>query len=149
MFMGNEIPNHKDVPNIDIIDVNTVKVHLQTQIYRLSAIKKAAYQFADKSFIHIVESESASVTVEMKRKSHSIDMGDLAGSFCNEVLDQELRELVAQETEPIRNLLLAQAFSCTSLIDPSGEAENYQEDPKEILPSTQEQRNSHERDRVS
>jgi len=35
--------------------------------------------------------------------------------FCNEVLDQELRERVVREMTGIRNLLLAQAFSKTAL----------------------------------
>jgi hypothetical protein len=49
----------------------------------------------------------------------------MAGEFCNEVLDQELRETIAEETAGIRNLLLAQAFSKTSLIDPELETADY------------------------
>ena len=36
--------------------------------------------------------------------------------FKKEILDQDLRESIKRETEPVRNLVLAQAFSKTNLI---------------------------------
>jgi len=59
----------------------------------------------------------------------------LAGEFQNEVLDQELREAVAEETKGIQNLLLAQAFSATSLLDPLGECADEGVDPLNIRSS--------------
>ena len=61
-----------------------------------------------------------------KMASDTIEL--LTGEFCNEVLDQELREAVAQETEAVRNLLLAQAFSATSLLDEMGDTGDYRAD---------------------
>jgi His-Xaa-Ser system protein HxsD len=37
-------------------------------------------------------------------------------SFFQELLDQELRERIAEETDAIRSLILAQAYSKTDLI---------------------------------
>ncbi len=37
-------------------------------------------------------------------------------NFKKEVLDQDLREKIAKETEEVRNLILAHAFSKTSII---------------------------------
>jgi hypothetical protein len=45
------------------------------------------------------------------------------------VLDQELRETVAEETKSVRDLLLAQTFSGLSLVDPVGENADYHDDP--------------------
>jgi His-Xaa-Ser system protein HxsD len=39
-------------------------------------------------------------------------------SFRVEVLDQTLRERIRAETEPIRTMILAQAFSRTGVVDP-------------------------------
>lgn len=97
--------------------------------FRLSAIKKAAYRFGDRCFVTIetLDEKRVVITFQPKRANFSIDV--LEGEFRNEVLDQDLREIVAEETEGIRNLLLAQAFSKTSLIDPESESASYEEDP--------------------
>lgn len=44
----------------------------------------------------------------------------IAEDFKREVLDQDLRSTIASETEQIRNLILAHAFSKTSLISKDG-----------------------------
>lgn len=97
--------------------------------FRLSAIKKAAYRFGDRCFVTIetVDEKRVLITFQPKRADFAIDV--LEGEFRNEVLDQDLREIVAEETEGVRNLLLAQAFSKTSLIDPESETARYEEDP--------------------
>lgn len=83
----------------------------------LDAIKKAAYKFAKDCSIVITSSKTAYIahitffgSLEPDKKTR------LTGAFCNEVIDQELRETIAAKTEDIRNLILAQAFSKTSLI---------------------------------
>jgi DNA replication protein DnaD len=50
--------------------------------------------------------------------------------FYRDLLDQSLRKQVSDETLEIRNLILAQAFSNTSLL--SDEKANYHQDPLNI-----------------
>jgi His-Xaa-Ser system protein HxsD len=93
-------------------------------IYRVSAIKKAAYKFG--GLFHILLGQHDQVTeVRLKPKESCASPDAFVGEFCNEVLDQELRETVADETAGVRNLLLAQAFSKTSLIDSELETGEY------------------------
>jgi His-Xaa-Ser system protein HxsD len=95
-----------------------------SKVYRLSAIKKATYKYG--GLFHIlIEQHDQATEVRMKPKESCVPIDKLVGEFCNEVLDQELRETVAEETVGIRNLLLAQAFSKTSLIDPAMETAEY------------------------
>jgi len=99
-------------------------------LFRLSAIQKAVYRFSDRFFIEMaVVGNSVLVTLRPKAKSAVVDPTD---ELKNEVLDQELREVVADETARVRDLLLAQAFSPVSLIDRVGETANFEEDPLEI-----------------
>jgi His-Xaa-Ser system protein HxsD len=70
----------------------------------------------------------------MKPKESAEPIDKLVGEFCNEVLDQDLRETVAEETTGIRNLLLAQAFSKTSLIDSELETGEYDAEHREEFP---------------
>jgi His-Xaa-Ser system protein HxsD len=114
-------------------DGRTAMVELDPTVYRLEAIKKAAYKFGDRCFVQIDTCANGRVVIILKTKRVLMDdLEQLAGEFRNEVLDQELREVVAKETEAVRNLLLAQAFSKTALLDPTGEAADFRDDPLNI-----------------
>jgi His-Xaa-Ser system protein HxsD len=108
----------------------TLLLTLDSKVYRLSAIKKATYKFGG-LFHVLIEQHDHATEVRMKPKESSAPIDKLVGEFCNEVLDQELRETVAEETAGILNLLLAQAFSKTSLIDPAMETAEYDTEHRE------------------
>jgi len=88
-------------------DASSLVIDVDTSLFCLSAIKKAAYKFGDRCHIQLGASEGGRISVTLKPKRASDNLEFLAGEFHNEVLDQDLREIVAQETEGIRNLLLA------------------------------------------
>ena len=52
----------------------------------------------------------------------------LANDFPNQVLDQDLRESIAEETKSVRDLILAQAFSGLPILDPLGETADFRGD---------------------
>ncbi|MBF5043309.1 His-Xaa-Ser system protein HxsD [Aggregicoccus sp. 17bor-14] len=103
-------------------------VEFDRRVYRLEAVKKAAYRLSAQcvSQIELGSGDEVYVTLTLKQPG-SLD--DLVVAFRTEVLDQELREVVAKETEAVRNLILAQAFSKTALLDPVGESGDFREDP--------------------
>jgi His-Xaa-Ser system protein HxsD len=109
-------------------------VEFDPKVYRLSAVKKASYKFGDRFHI-LIGSSTNSIHVTLRAKDEIADPAQLVGEFCNEVLDQDLREQVAQETEAIRNLLMAQAFSATSLVDEAGDDGDFRDDPLGISQS--------------
>ncbi len=106
-----------------------IQIAFDTSVYRLDAIKKAALKFAGTFHILISSATEGVATVSLSPKSGTVDPMGAVGEFQNEVLDQELREVVVRETEGIRNLLLAQAFSATSLVDAAGDEADYRLDP--------------------
>jgi hypothetical protein len=53
----------------------------------------------------------------------------MEGDFRNEILDQDLRESIAEETAQVRNLLLVQAFSGLSVTDTVADTADYGDDP--------------------
>ena len=106
-----------------------VILRFDASVYRLDAIKKAAYRFSDRCFAQIKSIDVNEVEVTLRSRKSDIDPDDLIGSFSNEVLDQELRATVAAETAGIRDLLIAQAFSATTLLDNAGERASYEADP--------------------
>ena len=95
-------------------------------VYRLNAVKKAAYTYGNIFHVSIEEADGF-VVVSLWPSSSNTDPEEAVGRFCNEVLDQELREEIAAETNGIRDLLLAHAFSKTSLIDSELETSDYEQ----------------------
>ncbi len=103
-------------------------------IYRLEAVKKAAYKYSGLFDIQLEMASQNRVCITFHQKDHVSSKSPELSDFPNEVLDQELRETISQETEGIRNLLLAQAFSSLTLVDPDGDNAEFGEDPLNIKP---------------
>ncbi|MDO9179967.1 MAG: His-Xaa-Ser system protein HxsD [Agitococcus sp.] len=81
-------------------------------VFSLETIKRALYRFSDKcSFDIQMEDNVITVTLQSEFKD------DWTGRIKNEVLDQDLRDTLSQETANIRTLILANAFSNTGLIE--------------------------------
>lgn len=103
---------------VTISEDGTVSVLFDIRLYSADAIKKASYKFADDLAIVLsLPSENevlASITFQKTFDQQSKDK--IVGAFCNEVIDQDLREQIAQKTEATRSLILAEAFSKTSLL---------------------------------
>lgn len=72
---------------------------------------KVAYRFTDRCYVHLQHRSEKIVTVRFEVKSNQQRLDDLAGEFCNELLDQTLREIIGRESESVRNLVLAHALS--------------------------------------
>jgi His-Xaa-Ser system protein HxsD len=82
------------------------------------AIQRAAYRFSDRISCELTSGEAEHRCV--LTATGDIDPDALIADFRTEVLDQVLRERIRAETEPIRTMILAQAFSKTGLVDPPG-----------------------------
>jgi His-Xaa-Ser system protein HxsD len=101
-------------------------------IYSVSALLRVAYRFTDRCYLHLQKSDREKIEVRFRSKSTVTDIEAIAGEFMNEILDQTLREIVAKESEPVRNLVLAHALSRTSLVHPELESS----DPPEFQNAT-------------
>src|SRR4051794_29293196 len=78
--------------------------------YSLEAVQKVAYWFTAKCFVHLEHKSEHELEVQLRSKAGG-ELGDLTGQFMNDLLDQTLREKVAKESEPLRNLIIAHALS--------------------------------------
>jgi His-Xaa-Ser system protein HxsD len=87
------------------------------RVYRLSAVQKTAYRLASKctAVLGEIRGESLAVTLAFAAGTRERDALEVARLFFQELLDQELREKVAEETSSLRALILAHAFSRTNL----------------------------------
>jgi His-Xaa-Ser system protein HxsD len=95
-----------------------VRAVLDLRVYRLIAIQKTSYKFAAKLSPILGPMVGDTLTVDFavpSSMSREEAMAALRGFF-EELLDQELREKISDETHAIRALIIAQAFSKTDLI---------------------------------
>ena len=91
-------------------------------VYGLPALLRVAYRFTDRCYLHLQRKSEHVVEVRFRAKAPETALENIAGEFCNELLDQSLREIVARESEPVRNLILAHALSRTPFVDPELES---------------------------
>jgi His-Xaa-Ser system protein HxsD len=96
---------------------STVEVSFSSAVFSLDVLKKAAYRFLDRFSTEFKISEPEIVCVLHFPGGASQDTieRDITG-FRAEVLDQDLRRLVANETAGVRNTILSLAFSSTDLV---------------------------------
>lgn len=111
------------------IEAGAAAMRFQGAVYSQTAITAAAHAMSGRCHVH-VEIDSPSDFVVRVRPKRSIDsVTDLAGELANTALDYVLRERLKAETEPVRNLLLAQAFSRVNLISPVTDRAEPEDDP--------------------
>ena len=106
-----------DGARTELVD-GEIHIVLDTRSYRLAAIKKAAYRFADRftAILGPPDGDRIAVTMQFRAGASSAFAGEAMRQFYQELLDQELREHIAEETNPVRSLILAHAFSNIDLI---------------------------------
>jgi len=96
----------------------TLTILFSTDVYGLDTIKKAAYRLLDRAVIEIsLRDKEVICTIRSREKEDAADLQNVADEFHAEVLDQDLRQLIADETANVRNAVLAFAFSRTGLQD--------------------------------
>ena len=112
-------------------DGSGVLAEVDLGVYSLSALLRVAYRFTDRCYLHLQRKSEHIVEVRFRAKTQEIPIENLAEEFCNELLDQSLREIVGRESEPVRNLILAHALSRTPLVDPELEsADPFSDSPR-------------------
>jgi His-Xaa-Ser system protein HxsD len=103
---------------------------LDPRIYSREAILRACYWHTRIAHIHVPESSDGRLVIHIKLKQpvptlanpKPISIEEVVGEFCNSLLDFELRRQVEAETAPVRQLVLAKAFSESGVLedDPPG-----------------------------
>jgi len=88
---------------------------VDTRVYSLEALKKTAYTFAAVTSV-ILEPKTDNVVSVLFNFAGSHSKNDPERVIA-ELLDQDLREIIKRETTPVRNLILAHAFSRSSLVE--------------------------------
>lgn len=83
--------------------------------YSIEAAQAAAYRFIDRLTI-VVSTTDSELRCEVEPiAGRDVDLASEIADFKRELLDQQLRSRIKAQTEDVRNLILALAFSRTGL----------------------------------
>jgi His-Xaa-Ser system protein HxsD len=86
-------------------------------LHTADAIQRAAYRFSDRLSLDLRVEETAFRCLLHLHTDDDDAAEQILSDFRIEVLDQVLRQRIRDETEGVRNVILALAFSKTGLIE--------------------------------
>ena len=112
------LPSDEFAPLFTRLSDGRVRLTIDLRLYRLAAVQKAAYRLADTftAILGDIHEQVACLDLVFPDRAASGDVSGAVRRLYQELLDQELREKVAEETQAVRALIIAQAFSRTDLI---------------------------------
>lgn len=94
-----------------------LEIKFDSRLYSSESVKRALYRFTDRFAADIRQTDNEFVcTLHFAADKSDVTKELDIMNFKKEVLDQDLREKIRAETESVRNLILAHAFSKTGLI---------------------------------
>lgn len=92
-----------------------MRLDLDKTVYSLEAVQKASYRFIDRLTVVISQSEQ-NISCEIDTTDGRTEMIEaMLADFKRELLDQQLRIQIKNETTDVRNLILSYAFSRSGL----------------------------------
>ena len=92
-----------------------MQLRFDSSVYALEAVQKAAYRFIDRLTIVIANKNSELVCDIEIVPDITTPPEHLIADFKRELLDQQLRLQIKNETADVRNLILSFVFSRTGL----------------------------------
>ena len=97
-------------------DGEGVQITFDQAITELDALQRASYAVADQMTVEI-RAIGTEYVCSLFGRGPTADPRELKHRIRSEVIDQTLRLRIGRETEPLRNLIFALAFSRTGLVD--------------------------------
>ena len=105
-----------ETPSDDQSQSSPGTISFSSKAFSLEEIKKAAYRFGDVMSVDFaLRNEEIICTLNFIKTTNEDDTQQIVHDFKNEVLDQNLRKTIGEETREIRNAVLAYAFSKSGL----------------------------------
>jgi His-Xaa-Ser system protein HxsD len=84
---------------------------LDSQIYCKEAVLNTAYAFTHRAHITVATSDPQSIAVRIILDSGGNDIQDVCREFLRELVDQQLRATIREETADIRKAIITEAFA--------------------------------------
>ncbi len=121
-------------PRVLAVGDCTAAFEVDSSLFSVPAILRACYKLTDRAWFFLSRCPEAPhrIALTISTKSASTELATVVGDLTNELVDQQIRERLAEQAGPLRELLVAQAFSEGNLLEPERHATDYQSDPRGI-----------------
>jgi His-Xaa-Ser system protein HxsD len=94
------------------------RIRISISVYPTAVALRALYWLTDRAYVLVDEPAPGTLEVRIRRKpDHKASLEELAGEFCNALVDQAVRAQVAAETRSIRELIFAKAFAASGALE--------------------------------
>lgn len=95
------------------------ELEVDLNVFSTNTVKQASYKYTDRcSFsFEMLDKGKLKVIIQYLNSISEQEKEAILLSFNNEILDQDLRAQISEETEELKNIILANAFSNTKLIE--------------------------------
>ena len=91
------------------LDKNKFQVKASLAIYAKEAVAAACYKYSGKYFVHQEQVENQILITLETKEDNAVD-ATIAKSFCNELIDQQIRFNVNCQFGNIRDMIVTEAF---------------------------------------
>jgi His-Xaa-Ser system protein HxsD len=110
---------------------DAIALEIDTSLYSQRAILRACYKLTDRCYILLTRctENPSKVCLALSPKKAETAPAPLAGEVCNELIDQQIREELARDMAPLREIIAAQAFAEGNLLDTQRDDGDYEADP--------------------
>jgi His-Xaa-Ser system protein HxsD len=107
---------------------------VDTSVFAVAAVLRATYKVTDRChvFVERAEPDAVRVVVTLRPKAPGVCLDLVVGELANELIDQQVREVLAQEAGTVREIIVAQAFAEGNLLDSDRDQGDYLDDPEDI-----------------
>lgn len=97
-----------------------MKIDLDVHLYSRDAILNTAYLFTSKCYVDLRSYGDKTAEVVFTQKPNSeLELDAIVKDFLNELIDQQLRVNIDQETKAIKELIIKEAFAPLDTIEES------------------------------
>jgi His-Xaa-Ser system protein HxsD len=121
---GIEQASPSTIPSIWLTGSGQAILRVDTRIFSIDAILRAAYKFTGLHHIWLEQDmEGTRCVVCVRAKREGTDLSNVVGEFSNELVDQQLRERLERQFGGVRTLIAAQAFAEGNLLGASDQSE--------------------------
>ena len=105
---------------------------IDLRVYRLNAIKKSVYKFANEAHLVLTVKNETHALVQYSNLKADLSDDLFSQNFFRDLMDQELRLEVAEKTANMRDLILAHAYVPISLTCPEANTDTWEKDPLNV-----------------
>lgn len=96
---------------IEIINDNEIHLKLRKDIYASEAILETSYKFTDQCYLFVGQASDEIYLINFKKKVEcAIALKEIVDSFCNELIDQQVRIITEKKFSNIRDEIVKKAF---------------------------------------